>query len=62
MSKAQTVIANLEAQQDELRSMIAEERELNDANSSRVEDLEEKLEAFGASLRWMREQKADAYA
>jgi hypothetical protein len=57
--KAQAVIESLNAQLDELQATLAEERELNDANSDRIKDLETKVKAIEDGLGWMQRQEAD---
>jgi hypothetical protein len=59
MARAQQAISNLVAQADVTRSILDEERKLNDENSQRVEDLEATLEDIEEAIVWMeREQEA----
>lgn len=58
MAKAQKVTTDLARQHEELRAVLAEERDLNDRNAHRVKDLEQTIEAVDKSLAWMRKQKA----
>lgn len=58
VGKAQEVITNLENQRKEIDTKLGEERELNDKNSRRIEDLEAILLAVDDSLKWIKEQKA----
>jgi hypothetical protein len=59
MAKAQQAIANLVSQEDATRTILEEERELNDDNAQRVEDLEATLADIEEAIAWMeREQRA----
>lgn len=59
MAKAQQVIANLVDQADATRTVLEEERELNDENAQRVKDLESTLTDIEEAIGWMeREQEA----
>ena len=58
LGKAQQVVQSLSAQQDQLQSILAEERLKNDRNAARVRDMEEKLEALEHAIEWM-EQECD---
>ena len=60
MAKAQQVITNLVAQADETRTLLEEERILNEDNAQRVKDLEETLTAIEETIRWMENEKATA--
>lgn len=58
VGKAQKVITNLENQRKEIDDKLKEERELNDKNARRIEDMEAILLAVEDSLKWIKEQKA----
>lgn len=44
----------------ELRALLDEERLLNDENSRRVKDFEEKLDDLITAREWMEEEQANA--
>ena len=59
MTKAQHAIRSLVAQADATRTILEEERRLNDDNAQRVEDLESTLVDIEEAIGWMeREQEA----
>ena len=53
-AKAQKVTIDLATRQEELRTQLAEERELNDRNAQRLKNLEDTIQAVGHSLDWMK--------
>jgi hypothetical protein len=57
MAKAQQVIANLVAQADATRSLLEEERRLNDDNAHRVKDLETTLTDIEEAIGWMEHEQ-----
>lgn len=59
LKKAQEVIVSLTQQRDEIIQQIEQERRLNEANSARLKDMEETLEALEDSLEWMRRAYAE---
>jgi hypothetical protein len=60
MAKAQAVIERLMAEADETRVVLAEERELNEANADRVRTIEATLEAIEETIGWMRSEQREA--
>lgn len=56
--KAQEAVKRLSSERDQLKKMLEEERELNDKNASRVQEMEEKLKAIESSIRWMEDEAA----
>ena len=52
------MITNLEKQREEINAKLKEERELNDKNAHRIEELDAILLAVDDSLKWIKEQKA----
>ena len=58
--KAQSVITSLQEQLEGLRRGLDEERTLNDENSSRLKDLEKKIESTERALEWMEAEKDSA--
>jgi len=59
-AKAQEVSVSLTQRIEELRAQIEVEEAINDKNSSRVEDLEEKLEALVSGRDWMADMELSA--
>jgi hypothetical protein len=57
MAKAQQVISNLIEQADVTRTILEEERRLNDDNSQRVEDLEATLKDIEEAIGWMERER-----
>lgn len=57
--KAATVVRNLQQQLQELEGTLEEERELNDRNSRRLDDLEAKIKVTRTAVRWMEAQSAE---
>jgi len=62
MAKAQQAIANLVAQADATRTILEEERKLNDDNAKRVEDLEATLTDIEEAIGWMESEQQAALA
>jgi hypothetical protein len=62
MAKAQQAIANLVAQADATRTILEEERKLNDDNAQRVEDLESTLADIEEAISWMKREQQAALA
>lgn len=58
--KAQTIVSQLIEQEFELRRRLDEERLLNDENSRRVEDFEEKLADLITAREWMQAEQEHA--
>ena len=56
--KAQEAVKKLSSERDQLKKMLKEERDLNDKNASRVQEVEEKLKAIESSMQWMEEEAA----
>jgi hypothetical protein len=54
--KAATVVEKLQQQLTDLEAILVEERELNDRNSRRLDDLEAKIKTTKTAVRWMEEQ------
>ena len=55
--KAQEILKQLGAQKDAIGKQLDKERLLNDKNSERVKDLDEKLHNLIIAMEWMKEQK-----
>ena len=62
MAKAQRAITNLVAQADATRSVLDEERKLNDDNAQRVKDLESTLTDIEEAVTWMQRERTAAVA
>ena len=62
MAKAQQAIQNLIAQADATRTILEEERRLNDDNTQRVEDLESTLTDIEEAIGWMESEQEAALA
>ena len=54
LRRSQEVMQELARQRDEMRGLLDEERQLNDSNSARLNELEAKLAAFEDALTWMK--------
>jgi hypothetical protein len=59
IAKAQQIIARLIEQREELERALAEERLLNDTNSKRIKEIEEKIWAVNVTVDTMN-KKADS--
>ena len=57
--KAAFVVENLQSQLAGLEQTLVEERELNDQNSRRLDDLEAKITSTKAAVRWMEAQASE---
>lgn len=57
MAKAQRVITNLVEQADATRTVLEEERRLNEDNAQRVEDLEATLTDIEEAIGWMERER-----
>ncbi len=55
LAKSQEVIVSLAQQRDAIARRLDQERELNEKNAQRVQDIEEKLEVLENALKWMKE-------
>ena len=62
MAKAQQAIVNLVAQADATRSILEEERRLNDDNAERVKDLKATLTDIEQTINWMEREREAAIA
>ena len=60
MAKAQRIMASLGERIEELKQRIEIENAINDENSDRVSDLEEKLTLLLSGHEWMEDQELAA--
>ncbi len=60
IAKAQEIITRLHAQREELTRALLEERELNDKNSRRLKDIEDKIAAIDATIKRMKQEPLDS--
>lgn len=57
--KAASVVEKLQTELDALEKTLLEERELNDENSRRLDDLESKIASTRTAVRWMEDQASE---
>ena len=55
--KAAKIIETLIDQQEELRTQLDHERELNEKNATRLKEIEKLVRAYEDSIRWMKKQE-----
>jgi hypothetical protein len=55
--KAQEVIKGLVEQKGEVEKTLEHEREMNESNARRVEQLEDTVEALERAIKWSREER-----
>ena len=59
--KAQSVLRSLEEQRGALQTTLDEEQLLNDERSTRIKDLNDKLDALADAIGWIEDEEvADA--
>lgn len=55
--KAAKIIETLIDQQEELRTQLDHERELNEKNATRLNEIKKLIRAYEDSIRWMKKQE-----